>query len=178
MVSIGDTHKDCFSKGFLMSQLVVIREYFDTISANLDLSILESSGISAHVQSDDMGGTRPDLLMVGRVRLMVRGEDYESAQVLLESVIQPPLDEENSDPIPHPKEYQSKLRIAFFCAIVGLIVLPPLLTHVYSLSLLFSIRNDWGKLTSVEKRKFAVTMALNILGTILGSYLIIAFFNN
>ena len=54
-----------------MSQWITVATYLDRNSAHIAKGKLESAGIPAQVQADDMGGNRPYLGFGTGVRLMV-----------------------------------------------------------------------------------------------------------
>ena len=68
------------------SELVVIRTYMNNFEAEVALTALNSAGIEAMITKDDCGGMRPHLWLRG-VQLVVRFEDKEQAQEVLESVV-------------------------------------------------------------------------------------------
>jgi len=74
------------------AELVVLRQFFSTIEAELALGALRAAGIEAMVSADDCGGMRPHLQM-GRVSLLVRAADVEDATGILdtapESLVEP-----------------------------------------------------------------------------------------
>lgn len=65
------------------TDLVVVRQFFSTIEAELALGALRAAGIEAMVSADDCGGMRPHL-QVGRVSLLVRPEDVVDATGILD----------------------------------------------------------------------------------------------
>ena len=73
--------------------LVVLRQYLDELSANLDASILEANDIPAHVSLDTAGGAIPAMAFAFPIRLIVRAEDAEVARELLDTPVEPAPDE-------------------------------------------------------------------------------------
>jgi hypothetical protein len=67
-----------------MTDLVVIATYLTGFDADLARTALESAGVDCMVRADDCGGLRPHLWM-GGVELLVRREDRERAEEVLES---------------------------------------------------------------------------------------------
>lgn len=68
------------------TELAVIRTFLNTFDADMAKSALESAGIDSLVRGDDCGGMRPHLWMHG-VDLLVRSEDVERANELLDAVV-------------------------------------------------------------------------------------------
>jgi hypothetical protein len=64
-------------------ELVVIREYPTTIDAELAKSALESVGIESMIRSDDKGGQSPGLAFGRGVELLVRADDVDAADDIL-----------------------------------------------------------------------------------------------
>lgn len=65
---------------------VVAATYTNPYEAELALTVLESEGIAAALQSDDVGGLHPQLSLVRGVRLMVRQEDLSAARTVLDEL--------------------------------------------------------------------------------------------
>ncbi len=65
------------------NDLVVLRTFENVIEAEIAKGALEAADVDSFIQSDDAGGMRPHLGM-NRVRLLVRSEDAERAQVILD----------------------------------------------------------------------------------------------
>jgi len=63
--------------------LVVLRTFLNIFDAELAKSALEAADIPSFIRADDMGGMRPHLWM-GGVQLVVRAEDVERANEVLE----------------------------------------------------------------------------------------------
>jgi hypothetical protein len=70
------------------ADLIVLRQFFSTIEAELALGALRAAGIEAMVSADDCGGMRPHL-QVGRVSLFVRTEDVAVATAILDTPAEP-----------------------------------------------------------------------------------------
>jgi len=68
-------------------ELIVLREYSDELSAQLDAMALEANGIPAQVSADTAGGALPSLALAFPVRLIVRAADAEDAQALLDTPV-------------------------------------------------------------------------------------------
>jgi Putative prokaryotic signal transducing protein len=66
------------------AELVVIGTFLNKIDAEIAQSALQAADIESLVSADDAGGLRPTLWMSG-VRLLVRSEDAERAQEILDS---------------------------------------------------------------------------------------------
>lgn len=67
-----------------MTDLVVVATYLTGFDADLARTALEAAGVDCMVRADDCGGLRPHLWM-GGVKLLVRREDREKAEEVLES---------------------------------------------------------------------------------------------
>lgn len=68
-----------------MTDLVVVGTYLTGIDAELARSVLEAAGVDCMVRADDCGGLRPHLWM-GGIELLVRREDRERAEEILDSI--------------------------------------------------------------------------------------------
>ncbi|MGO9117437.1 MAG: putative signal transducing protein [Desulfomonilaceae bacterium] len=64
-------------------EAVVIRTYASEALASIADSRLRFEGIEAHIQKDDCGGAYPSLQMCGGVRLLIKAEDLEYAERIL-----------------------------------------------------------------------------------------------
>ncbi len=62
---------------------VVLRTFANEVGANIAASSLGCQGIETHIQKDDCGGAYPSLQMAGGVRLLVKPEDLEDAEKIL-----------------------------------------------------------------------------------------------
>lgn len=67
-------------------ELVRLGTYNSLTEANLVKARLESEGIDALVQSDDVGSTTPTLGMVRGVLVLVREDDESAAKEILEGL--------------------------------------------------------------------------------------------
>ncbi|ODS59263.1 MAG: hypothetical protein ABS36_02090 [Acidobacteria bacterium SCN 69-37] len=65
------------------SEPVVVRQFMSTVEAEIAQGALQAAGIEAAVSADDCGGMRPHL-QVGRVALLVRPEDVDEAERILD----------------------------------------------------------------------------------------------
>jgi hypothetical protein len=70
-------------------ELVRLGTYNTTIEANLVRAKLESAGIAAVVQSDDIGATTPMLGNVRGVLVLVKESDRADAMEVLERMLPP-----------------------------------------------------------------------------------------
>lgn len=68
-------------------ELVVLGTYNTLTEANLVKARLESEGIEAVVQSDDLGSMTPTLNTVRGVQVLVRSEDRAGAMESLERML-------------------------------------------------------------------------------------------
>lgn len=62
---------------------VIVRQFLNTLEAELAQGALRAAGIEAIVSADDSGGMHPHL-QVGRVALLVRPDDLEEATRVLD----------------------------------------------------------------------------------------------
>lgn len=67
--------------------IVVLRQYHDEISAQLDAMVLEANGIPARVMADTGGGMIPSIAIVFPVRLLVHAENVDDARELLDTPV-------------------------------------------------------------------------------------------
>lgn len=67
-----------------MSKIICIKEFDTQVEAQVVKSFLISNGIEADVFGDDVAGLRPELRNINPFRLMIREEDKEKAEKLLE----------------------------------------------------------------------------------------------
>ena len=78
------------------AELVVVRTFSETFAANLAQSALTAAGITSMIRSDDQGGMRPHLHLVGRgIELIVRADDRGQALEVLDKM---PRDVPEADP--------------------------------------------------------------------------------
>ena len=68
-----------------VSDLVVIRTLPTLIDAELAKSALDAADLESFIQADDTGGMRPHMLTVQGARLIVRAEDAERADSILDA---------------------------------------------------------------------------------------------
>lgn len=66
-----------------LDEAVVLRTYAVESAASIAASRLEFEGIESHIKKDDCGGAYPSLQMSGGVRLVVKPEDLEDAEKIL-----------------------------------------------------------------------------------------------
>jgi hypothetical protein len=69
-----------------LDEAVVVRTYAGEIVASIAAARLGSEGIEVHIQKDDCGGAYPALQMSWGVRLLVKPEDLENAEKVLNEV--------------------------------------------------------------------------------------------
>ncbi len=77
----------------MADDLIVVRQYGNELSARMDAMTLEANGIPAQVSADTAGGALPSLALGFPVRLIVRAEDAELAQELLDTPAEPQDDD-------------------------------------------------------------------------------------
>ena len=65
-------------------QLVVVRTYPSHVDADLARTALEAAGIDSMVESDDQGGQSPGLAFTRGIALLVKSEDLDAADEILE----------------------------------------------------------------------------------------------
>jgi Putative prokaryotic signal transducing protein len=64
--------------------LVVLRAFGDEMEANLAKSMLDSAGIESIFSRDNCGGLEPQLSLMQGIKLVVRKEDAEQAEAILD----------------------------------------------------------------------------------------------
>jgi hypothetical protein len=109
-----------------------------------------------------MGGSRPDMIYAGRSRILVNTADEAKARAILAT-----LDEaspaEDVDKESFKKSTHSKrVKRGFFAAILGLVILPPVLMHLYALVQLVPALKDWGHFSRTEKIKASFTIVISL----------------
>jgi|GEM_PF-1916567 len=62
----------------------VLREYDQRFIAEQARGLLEEAGIDVSVEADDVGGAFPQLGLTGGYRVLVREEDLQQAEEVLE----------------------------------------------------------------------------------------------
>jgi hypothetical protein len=72
------------SSEFDHAELVVLRTYHTVIDAELAKTALDSVGIDSMVRSDNQGGQSPGLSFTRGVELLVRPDDVEAANDILD----------------------------------------------------------------------------------------------
>jgi hypothetical protein len=88
-----------------LDEAVVVRTYAGEMVASIAAARLGSEGIEAHIQKDDCGGAYPALQMSGGVRLLVKPEDLENAEKILNE-----LEVEDSEKIEEQEEPEDSKR--------------------------------------------------------------------
>ena len=63
--------------------LVVIRTYNNKFDVDIARTTLEAAGIESMIRSDDYGGSGPNLSFIRGIDLLVRSEDAEEADQIL-----------------------------------------------------------------------------------------------
>ena len=69
--------------------LVVVRTFLNRFEADLAKSALEAAEIESLVRPDDAGGMEPGLWMGQPVELLVRADDADRAEEILDTIAQP-----------------------------------------------------------------------------------------
>ena len=70
-----------------MNDLVNIRTFTQRYEAEIAQGLLSEAGIESMISADDCGGQRPDLsVRMGGVQLVIRKEDIEKANEILETL--------------------------------------------------------------------------------------------
>jgi len=71
-----------------MSDIVEIAHYSSEFAGRMAVAHLQAVGITAHMVTDDAGGTIPSLTMLtGGVRIAVRAEDAAAARAAIEELV-------------------------------------------------------------------------------------------
>lgn len=102
-------------------ELVVVRTYPGEPLAGIAASRLGSEGIEAHIQKDDCGGAYPSLQMAGGVRLLVKPEDLEDAEKILNSMEVADSEEVEQEEQPEDRD-QKKEKSGLIVSIVLLLL--------------------------------------------------------
>jgi hypothetical protein len=117
-----------------LAELVVARTYPGEAIASIAASRLGSEGIEAYIRKDDVGGAYPALQMTGGVRLLVKPEDLDNAERILNEMEAEDLGEvEHEEPPEDRKRTKSSLVALIGMFLLGLAagyVLSPSLTGV------------------------------------------------
>jgi hypothetical protein len=66
-----------------MSSWITLKIFPSRIEAEIAKSFLESNGITAEIKADDFGGIASYLPVPGGIKLLVKEEDLQDAQILL-----------------------------------------------------------------------------------------------
>jgi hypothetical protein len=66
-----------------VTELVAVRRYNNKIDADLAKTTLNAAGIQSFVRSDDYGGSAPHLSFSSGVEIVVRSEDAQDADAIL-----------------------------------------------------------------------------------------------
>lgn len=70
-----------------MNDLINIRTFTQRYEAEMAKGLLSEQGIESIILADDCGGQRPDLsVRMGGVQLVIRKEDIEKANEILETL--------------------------------------------------------------------------------------------
>jgi hypothetical protein len=124
-------------------EAVVIRTYASEALASIAESRLRFEGIEAHIQKDDCGGAYPSLQICRGVRLLIKAEDLEDAENILnkmeaEKVEREPetakQEETNSEPfdVSDAKELPSEQLDQLKTIIFTYIIMAPLLSALFA----------------------------------------------
>lgn len=82
-----------------MGNIVVLRTFANELEAHLAAAVLEANGIPAQVLADTAGGAYPSIALVFPVRLLVREEDATLAREILDTPVDPALDDDVEDDV-------------------------------------------------------------------------------
>ena len=69
--------------------LVVVRTFLNRFEADVAKSALDAVDIESIIRADDAGGMRPAMWMGQPVELLVRADDAERAEEILDTIAQP-----------------------------------------------------------------------------------------
>ena len=75
--------------------LVVVRTFLNRFEADVAKSALDAVDIESIIRADDAGVMRPGMWMGQPVELLVRADDAEGAEEILETVARPQPDRRN-----------------------------------------------------------------------------------
>jgi len=126
-----------------LGEAVVIRTYANEALASIAESRLRFEGIEAHIKKDDCGGAYPSLQMCGGVRLLVKAEDRQDAENILNKMEAEKVgrelesekqEETNSEPfeVLDAKELPSEQLDQLKTVIFTYIVIAPLLSALFA----------------------------------------------
>ncbi len=90
-----------------MSEIILLKTFYDKIEAEIVRGYLETSGIEVLVEEDDAGGFYPSLDLTDGVHLLVREEDYDEALAILDEV--PEYDPDNEEEEDDGKETEHEI---------------------------------------------------------------------
>lgn len=149
-----------------MSNLVELTRFFDRPSAELLRGALQASGIEAKVMGDDMGGTRPDILMGTGVRVLVEEEVLDRAQAFLrdqeaglnaaDQAAFASISDEST------LKEQMWVRQSYFTAVLGSFILP-VAANMISLYVLIFNRRHYKSLSASDKRRVKIALAFDLV---------------
>lgn len=81
-----------------MNDLISVRTFVQRFEAEIAQGLLSSEGIDSLISADDCGGQRPDLSMrMGGVQLIVRKEDFDRAEQILEVLEEEEITDDQAD---------------------------------------------------------------------------------
>jgi hypothetical protein len=155
---------------------VPVARYTSLHEAGIAQGLLESAGIASALDNEMMVGMLWHLSnAVGGVRVRVAAADEEAARALLaEGVAAAEVSnvEENAageakagdddDDQPIESEREAMVRRALVSALLGFFI--PLFLHLWALTLLVQVPFGKGRLDGRHKVRFAVALALTLLG--------------
>jgi len=133
---------------------IVVRTYVSEAAASIAASCLESEGIEAHIQKDDCGGAYPALQMSGGVRLLVKAEDLEDAEKILDE-----MEAEDSEKVEPQEEPDDRKKTGSSpLLLLGLFLLG--LAIGYFLSPEVRLRSNYTGVEKADRNKAGVVGAI------------------
>ena len=77
------------------TDLVVVKTFLNRFEADVAKSALDAADIESLVRPDDAGGMEPGLWVGNGIELLVRAEDAERAEEILDTIAQPEPERRN-----------------------------------------------------------------------------------
>jgi hypothetical protein len=128
---------------------VVLRTYAGEALASIAASRLESEGIEAIIQKDDVGGAYPALQMSRGVRLLVKPEDVSRAEEILTEI-----EAEDTGEVEQPEPEEDRKRTKSNpIALIGVFLLGLIIGHFLEPALILVPRNYTGVIKQIRNEQ-------------------------
>lgn len=142
----------------------LVATFGSVLEAQLARGRLEAEGIASRIMDTSPAAVYAPMSFGGSgVKLWVASEHLEAARALLftPGTLVEPLPEESGPALPRPDPRAEELALrAFRAAVLGFIVLPPVL-NVYSLTLLVRAVGAPGDLSARARRQVGLAIAID-----------------